>query len=495
MPVKFLGYLSRCVAVGLLSLILVGSASAQYEIGQGWSEPVNLSNTPSSSNSPAIAADPYGAVHVFWSEDLDGIPHPEGSAPSAGNSIIYRRFQDGAWNDPTDIFYSDGGRLDTPWAVVSEDGLIHLVWIQGGALYYSFAHVLSSENVKAWAPPIMVEGNKVGQVRILNVSGRVVVIYSVVAGESSGLYSISLDGEAEALPNLIWLGSLSGVPQDLGAAVDGRGRIHAVWSVAQPPSPAGVAVQYAISEDEGYSWSDSLLVASSTSPEDSLAHASPWVAAHGEEEIHIQWAQGVHTYRWHQLSLDGGRTWSRPYQIWTDLISQTRSEAVGLDGDGNLYWLDVLRFPNAGYLIRWTGREWQRPELFLGIVSQLSDVLDYRINIHAIRVAISRGNQMHVVFKDQDRGEIWYMHRELTARGIADLSAPTAVPMQTPTPIPLLVSPPGAQEIQQQAAAIADLEMDINLIVESPADSVMVGVVPILLILAVLAVKKVKRGL
>ena len=54
--------------------ILAPSWHAGLAVAQsgGWSEPLNISNTPGNSRYQEIAADAWGNVHVVWSEDEDG---------------------------------------------------------------------------------------------------------------------------------------------------------------------------------------------------------------------------------------------------------------------------------------------------------------------------------------------------------------------------------------------------------------------------------------
>lgn len=494
MKIKPVTFLISLVFAVVFLLLMNSRTLAQFEIGAGWSEPLNLSDSPYNfSGQPAVVADDYGGVHVFWSESMGEDQESEAVAFQLGNTILYRRLKDGIWSDAIDIFYGANSRLEDPWAAIDNEGVLHLVWLQNGGLRYSYAPVLDADKVRSWALPVIISRGWVGQARLMNVDGQILVVYSLIAGDNAGLYTVQAGESDLPLPTQIWTSSQGLVPQDISVALDGKGRLHAVWSITQPPNVAALSVYYSKSEDGGASWSEARLVADSSSEQDSLQHASPWVAAHGEDEIHLQWAQGEQTYRWHQMSKDGGKTWGRPYQIWDDLISQTRSLAVGEDSDGRLYWADVLRFPNGAYLIQWTGREWQRPELFFSIFPLRNDVLEYRINVHGIRMVIANGNELHVVFKDQDRGEVWYMHRTLPARSIPPIAMPVATSQPSPTPTSLALpaaiplTPTPLYFLQQDASA------DIANRVEKPMVSLLAGVLPVLLLISAIAIKRMKR--
>jgi hypothetical protein len=61
------GFLIRLSAVSMLVLLTSLSGNAAAQGGVTWSEPVNLSSSPTGSAHPAIVAT-VRHVHVFWSE-------------------------------------------------------------------------------------------------------------------------------------------------------------------------------------------------------------------------------------------------------------------------------------------------------------------------------------------------------------------------------------------------------------------------------------------
>lgn len=415
----------------LLLFVLTYGISAQTVSGSDWSEPFNLSNSVTSSASPAIAADQYGDVHVFWSEALDGRPHPEGTAPTPGNAIMYRQLKDGQWSDAVDIFYAGKyGAYDQPSALVDKTGRLHLIWLGGGGISYSSVSAWDATSVKSWSTPELVVSGYVSLVKLLDLGQKLMVIYTYSDGETYGIYSKVLDDNLIHAPVPIWTNKAGIIAQEFDAAVDGNNHIHVVWAASQPGVYSPFQLVYARSENEGETWSSNRVVARQYSNDDSLQFAYPWIAVRGKEEIHIQWAQGSIPYRWHEYSTDGGKNWSQPYQIWPDLVSQTSSRAVSVDSVNNLYWIDVLRYPNGAYLIRWVDGKWQTPEMFYLNQVDWQDSIGNRINVHVIRSAISSGNELHIVFVDQSRAEIWYMHKTLPA----GRTLPEEIPTQTPTP-------------------------------------------------------------
>lgn len=489
----------RSISLALLGIafslgLLHHKAAAQVVSGLGWSEPLNLSESFTSSSSPVIVADDFGFVHVFWSEDLDGVPHDGAIAPGAGNSILYRRLADGLWTDAIDLAYGGATKiLHSPSAAASDDGYLHLVWIENYTLQYSYAPVWNAQRVKAWSPPVELVQGQIGRVRLLNLGDRLLCIYTILFGRDAGLYAISFNQASSDNPLAVWFGPTGFAPQDIGAALDGKGRVHVVWSIVQPPSPAALEVQYAYSEDGGSTWTNSRVVATQTSAIDGLQFAVPWVAARGDDEIHLQWAQGEQAYRWHQYSTNGGKNWSDPYQIWPDLISQTNSQATATDADNNLYWSDVLRYPNGMYLIRWGGNAWQAPEFYFDIEHAILGSPESRINSHALRMAISRGIELHVVFQDQDKAEIWYMSRTLTSSEIATQPVPTQTPLPRVTPATGLLPATEMPLVTPLEASISGPSTEVDNLMSSPGIITLLGVIPVALLVSILVFTSVKK--
>ena len=66
--IVILSFLIAAAVIGIASPAHAQSPPADIR----WSEPINLSNTVTSSGYPAVVADLYGLVHVFWIENDGG---------------------------------------------------------------------------------------------------------------------------------------------------------------------------------------------------------------------------------------------------------------------------------------------------------------------------------------------------------------------------------------------------------------------------------------
>jgi hypothetical protein len=410
----------------VLALLLAAGAPARAQVvpGSGWTAPLNLSGTATSSKTAALVADPFGFLHVVWSEDVGGRPHPFGAWPAGGFALGYRRWAAGAWSPrvwvPTASWW---GRVARAEAAVDAEGLLHVTWIHRTALLYSRTSVLAAVDPRAWAGPAVVEDDPVADARLLALDGGLLAVYGVRGGAAPGLRARPIaDGRpGPAVP--VWAAPAGAVPQFMGLAADGAGGVHVTWEVTRAGSPFPFEVRHAASPDGGRSWGESRVVARATSAEDALPLPRPWVAARGAE-VHLQWAQGRQAFRWHQHSPDRGRTWSAPRRLWPDLVSQTESQGVAVAGDGVLYWADVLRYPHAVYLARWAGREWSPLEPAYLVQQTWDEPLGPRLHVHEIRLAVSLGHRLVMALQDRDRAEIHVMEREL------------GTPPSAPRPVP-----------------------------------------------------------
>ncbi|TET17050.1 MAG: hypothetical protein E3J78_08105, partial [Candidatus Cloacimonadota bacterium] len=84
--------------------------------GTNWSNPVPVSNNPGEALYAQIVSDPFGVLHLAWSDDREG-----------NYEIFYKKNVSGAWSSDTAL--SHGERLSTsPHLAASTDGSVHIIW-------------------------------------------------------------------------------------------------------------------------------------------------------------------------------------------------------------------------------------------------------------------------------------------------------------------------------------------------------------------------------
>ncbi len=91
------------------------------DAGKTFSEPVDISNTPTESSEPQITIGGDNAVHVVW---VDALPAP------AGPDIYYTVSTDEgkSWSKREDLSNTPGGISSNPCIAVGADSRIHVAW-------------------------------------------------------------------------------------------------------------------------------------------------------------------------------------------------------------------------------------------------------------------------------------------------------------------------------------------------------------------------------
>ena len=183
----------------LLSLMVGRIESAKAQIGEvSWDPPINLSNSTGGSTRPAITADPWGQVHVFWSEKIGVQTTRADQSPEIGNSIYYTKWNGSYWSEPIDIFYSiQDEHFKDPVVAIDSKGVLHLVWIGGfSKIYYSQASALAPVSAKAWQPAqTLANGSGATRTEITTgPSDQLYVVYDAPEGNGLIYFLQSLDG-------------------------------------------------------------------------------------------------------------------------------------------------------------------------------------------------------------------------------------------------------------------------------------------------------------
>jgi hypothetical protein len=412
----------------IFPFIVKDSALAQATIQ--WSEPENLTNTPTRSNHQYIVADDYGYVHLFWVEDVGGPEIGPDEEGSTGNTIFYRRWDGQRWSFPVDIFFSRGLSYSYPSAAVDDAGNMYLAWMAFNGLHFSSVRAEQAGSAKNWQNDSVIAPVQGYRAAILaQGDGELDILYSAYyqvadLSKDGNIYHIhSSDG------GLTWstpaqLTDIETASETLAVFPilkrDGLGRLHAAWYTTDPPGYTGTAVFYSRSTDDGESWSSPLKL-------DEVTPDKAWAAAVnigviGDNEVHLVWVCGKLPGRCHQYSRDGGETWTQPRTLFGDLVSLANWDAMETDADGNLYWIMQLRYPEALYYSYWTGESWIDPPL---VVHSRDPAVSRG---HGIQLAVRNGNELNMVFHHPQIFEIWHIW------GVSPLAAPVA-PQPTPTPL------------------------------------------------------------
>ena len=399
-----------------------------------WSKPINLSNTPQGSGDPAIVADGYGYVHVFWSEDMGGPTMRAVDPLPEGNSIYYTRWDGEVWTPPVDI-------LSVPYdsianfisVVVDSKNRLHAVWTGQTSLYYSWAPGSRAYSAGAWSKPVVVGTDSARSAWMISIavgaSGDLHVAYATRGGSAGIYYTHSTNGGLDWDAPVRLSGALDAVEEsysNVKIIADAMGRLHVAWQTNQIEG-YGQAVYYAKSPNGGKAWS----------PPIQLAYRAPGdfdvslscIVARGQSEVHIIYNAGVRPVgRYELISHDGGATWSDAYPILQSLEGINGFLAPLVDGVGQMHLIIDMRTRDTQvvglYYAQWLEPGWSK-------VTPLATEAPYGPSAHYTAAAVRLGNELHVVWTQLRYGEIWYMRG--TVPGVAQTPALSLPGLPTPT--------------------------------------------------------------
>jgi len=442
-----------------------------------WSEPIQLSNPEIQAWAPAIASDMAGNVHVMWSQTMT-----ENAFFGEGDTLFYTRWDGEQWSSPIDVLVSPQDAAQWPNLAVTPDGILHAVWGTGGIngkLMYARAPACCANDARRWSQPVSL-GMPVNLTTALvaDEQGRLHVAFASLETDNI-VYRRSDDG---GITWPVWVEIPGGMHQNdeftayPRLAVDGRGRVHAVWTVMPWP---GRFVMYARSDDGGNTWNEPQMI-DSAGYADYTAEYGPIlidVEVHGEDEVHLIW-DGPQIERNHVWSVDGGETWAGPDLAFFPEISGGAGRSgwndMVVDSAGTLHAVSILGPLHAS----WSDGAWSRPT---DIAQRNYDGLGEHM-----QMALGLGNQLHVVWLDKNHSpfSVWYVRGETSAPAVAAQALPTLSPTSIPTSTPVATPTAVGSPVTETAQPKLD-NTTLSDVSSNPMGMVVVGVIPALLVVGI----------
>jgi hypothetical protein len=457
-----------------------------------WSAPFQLSSGENRVGGSDIVTDVYGFAHVFWVETRQD---------SYSSMIFYALYNGQTWFDPVDIFISEQvGQIQRVSAAVDKTGVIHLVWTAGGdfrhnPIYYSSANTNEALSSQKWQPPAQLDENAHFIRLLVDSNGALLVVYSVFEDPRQGVFFIRSDDQGETWTNPYWIDPdipQNQVPFSLQVSLDDSDRIHVVWQYTARDSTIVTWVRYAHSLANGNTFSKPLTITKDVEGSNRISSAYPIIIAQGEN-VHLLWAEGDLNYRNHQVSTDGGESWSRGYRIQSfgDLNGQA-FDGLYVDGIGQVHFLGQLRYPQGIYHSIWDQNLWFSPSLIYLIAQDPFVPIGDRIHAHHLKPIIRLGNHIILLFSDSPSDpnrQLYVMDSVLN-----DIPSITAVPVPTLAPVDIVTMTPPLDESSTDVTPIVDLA-----IVSTPgktgttASALYFSVLPVLLIIGLVILVNRKK--
>lgn len=474
--------------LGLLVVGLAPLANAQAGAAPDWAPPIALTDLAAGvvADSPELAVDDEGRVHVLWYGVLDRRADQGGGLT---DTLLYRSRTAGVWSSVEPIYTRDRPASgDTSSPVSSDAAARNPAFALRGSLTSardSRLHFAVGDDLAQWyfgtpwgeavrfallLPPVALGAGADSVIAASAAGGLHTMLTAIPAGaeeEVSVVEGASCDACIEVLyrrsgdGGVIWsrpenLSRLEGLDVGPQVGADAEGRLHTLWVHTDVATSVGQVVEppyllYRRSSDDGLSWSEPVRLGA---PGEGSLQATLGVGPGGR--LLVVYGGMLTGSVFYQSSADGGQTWSLPGLV-PDVLSPglgPTSEprfALTADGAGRLHLLaaGLVTAAHDGGLqlmhLTWDGQSWSLPVALASGGAQPRNP----------RLIAERGTMLHAVWSTTDLDvdnvpwqTIWYSSLRVEAPELAPLPtftplptvsprlAPTAAPTPTPTLLP-----------------------------------------------------------
>lgn len=326
------------ILVIIIFVLVFGSVFAAY--AQGTSPWAIAQTIPLYTDAypPILVADQNRIVHAFNSEvQYDG-----------QLSIFYRQWNvDKGWSVPVDILLIYPSASEALQDVkLDPTGIFHIVFYKGdqerGDIMYSRAAAPDAGKSQAWSEPIEVgtASTTIFSAALAQFGdNHLTLVYSGNAN-GVGLYETHSDdggdtwtkpiGISPVYPDGIW-------PYHIQIMFDEEGALHVVWGVVGV-SGIGQKVYYTSRGADSITWRNPFLLAAIEGDD----YGADWPSIIFYQDTLIAMymdgtiPNGVPPTRWMRLSKDGGETWSLPVQPFP-LVGENGRAVLLIDSANNLH--------------------------------------------------------------------------------------------------------------------------------------------------------------
>lgn len=401
-----------------------GTPAGWFPASSLWSSPNVILYSQTNINNLEMVTDVDGMVHVIWTQE-DAIDNNR-------SAIYYARWDGGQWTLPLQVLQTMAGmRTEQPDMAVTNDGRVLVVWrSETGALLFSQAAADRAGIPTEWSQiqmlPTLTESVGAPMVTVAG-NGRIYVIHALTLNEHRGIYYIHSDDNG-----LTW-----SEPQQLFDAVAARwdmldqaqiaitddGHMQAIWrKYSLPPEGKSLGMYYALSLDNGRSWSEAAEITAAPIQWSALVND-------GGPVVHRLWQETgeIGPVLWHDYSGDSGLTFSVAARV-PGLDSLSGPAELAVDSTGQLHLVVAAR--EMLWYRLWTGMRWDSVEA--------APLLDNRAGERLTAAAAFANGILISLFS----GEAPDPATGQTVAGLFSVQQSVALPEVTPTPLPTPTPPP-----------------------------------------------------
>ena len=494
--------ISRLLSIGCITFAILfaglGYKPVSAETGYGWSPDENVPGYLDDTFTPFLLADRNRTVHAFTSQ---WIKENEGNKLA----IVYRKWSLlGGWTRPVDIILSPiGGDANFLSAYMDSSDTMHVIFSATDALtrktlvYYSNAPAANADWASAWSTPVLA-GDGASGLNSAAIIGdnhdNLVVIYSGTRN-GNGVYSIySKDaGKNWSSPQLVITYASNLNAYSLRLTVGPTQKIRAAWNVV---TSLGVdqALYFANFDSQKSKWDTPIKLDERVEKKPEYFGPSfPVIVDNGHEIVVMYNSGNPFSGRPVQaggpitrmsMSFDDGVKWNGPLDPFPYHLGRSGENALTLDGNGTPHALFIQRIEEVNEGIYSSlGGIWH--SVFINGVWSNPDRIVTSVAAHDVRAVISQGNVLLVIWRE-DPGSgasgIWYSYSVLDEPELPVLPLSTAPVGYSFKQGPVIVVSTNTPDPPHQLGLV-DTSQPVNL-KNNPALPIVVGIVPVVLILA-----------
>jgi len=308
--------------------------------GKSWSAAVNVSNTPGSSMEPSIAVDSHGGLVVAWSESVPGGTFPDifSSASSDGGKT---------WSEPVNIS-STPTQSGASSVSASVDGIFHMVWTDTGAgdkqsdIWYS----RSIDHGLNWDKAVDLSNTPgVSNATELAVGpkGELAVTWSDTTGpggaQSDIWFTVSTDG-GKTWAKATNISNTPGISANPAIAIDAKDAIYVAWDDISA-GDTRPDIFLLVSHDAGKTFDKSINISKTPG-----ISSNPEIAAAGDGQLAVVWVDMSRDAStpdiWFAGSVNGGKTLGKSRDLTNAEGACTSPGVVITGGKAHVVWEEDL---------------------------------------------------------------------------------------------------------------------------------------------------------